>query len=227
MICAILTDIEGTTSSIRFVKDVLFPYARQRLPSYVRDHIDAPRVRSLIGEAHELARCAPNLDAVIDALLGWIDADVKAPPLKELQGLIWEEGYASGAFRGHVYPDVAPRLERWNAEGRTLAVFSSGSVPAQRLLFGHSDAGDLTPLFTAHFDTRTGAKQAPAAYIAIARSLALPPSDILFLSDVPAELDAAQTAGLFTCQLLRDGLEPCGRHPAATSFDEIDPDRFV
>ncbi len=170
---AILTDIEGTTSSLSFVHETLFPYARARLPNYVANH-----------------------GGDLSQLLAWMDADAKVTELKDIQGRIWAEGYAAGELRGHVYPDAAEALRRWHDQGRTLAVFSSGSVPAQKLIFGHSDQGDLSPLFSGWFDTTTGPKREARSYILIADALAIPPADILFLSDVAAETDAAKAAGM-------------------------------
>ncbi len=173
MTSAILTDIEGTTSSLSFVHDTLFPYARARLPAYVAAH-----------------------GGDLDQLLAWMDADAKVTELKDIQGRIWEEGYAVGALTGHVYPDAAEALRRWHAEGLKLAVFSSGSMAAQRLIFGHSDQGDLSPLFSGWFDTTTGPKREAMSYVHIADALGIAPPDILFLSDVAAETDAARAAGL-------------------------------
>ncbi|MBX9796553.1 MAG: acireductone synthase [Sphingomonas sp.] len=205
----ILTDIEGTTSSISFVADVLFPYARRHLAAYCAAHPHA--VAPLLAEVEALEPGDP-----IATLIGWIDADRKATPLKDLQGMIWADGYAAGAFTGHVYPDAVAALRRWHAAGIGLYVFSSGSVAAQKLLFGHSDAGDLTPLFTGYFDTRTGAKREPASYATIAGAIGLPPGEILFLSDISAETDAAKAAGMQA--LLIDRATGAGD---IASFDEI------
>ncbi|WP_068082543.1 acireductone synthase [Novosphingobium rosa] len=218
---AILTDIEGTTSSIAFVHKVLFPYARARIAEYVAQHADqvAPvlaNIRALEGDLSE-ADC-------IAQLLAWQDADAKIGPLKALQGMIWAHGYGEGTLKGHIYPDAVAGLKRWHAQGITLAVYSSGSVPAQKLLFGHSEAGDLTPLFSGWFDTGVGGKKDAPSYRAIAEKLALPPADILFLSDVPAELDAAREAGLAVTLLARDGAPETCPYPLATSFDTILPE---
>jgi enolase-phosphatase E1 len=156
-------------------------------------------------------------------LHGWMAADAKVTPLKALQGLIWRQGYADGRLKGHLWPDVAACLRAWQAGGVTLAVYSSGSVEAQRDLFGHSDAGDLVPLFSGFFDTRVGAKREAPSYAAIAATLGLPPGDILFLSDVAEELDAAVAAGMQACQLVRaaDGTIPSGRHAEAADFPGV------
>jgi enolase-phosphatase E1 len=227
----ILTDIEGTTSSISFVKDVLFPYARAKLPAFVREHGQEPEVRRwLDAVAVEIAASACQDAVIVETLQGWIDADRKHTALKALQGMVWQAGYRDGDFTAPLYPDVAPALRAWHAAGHPLAVYSSGSVPAQRLLFAHTDAGDLAPLFSGFFDTEMGGKRDAASYRAIATKLARQPGDILFLSDVVAELDAAREAGLRTVLLDRRDDYPQPRtgaaangHPRVESFADIDP----
>ncbi|CAN5128968.1 acireductone synthase [soil metagenome] len=216
---AIVTDIEGTTSSIAFVHDVLFPYSRTRLADFVKAHprevapiLDA--VRSETGEALDEPAC-------IARLIEWHDADRKIGPLKQLQGLIWAEGYAQRHFTGHVYADAADALRRWHAAGTALYVYSSGSVAAQKLIFGWSDHGDLTPLFAGHFDTAIGGKREAGSYTAIAATLRLPPADILFLSDTPEELAAAREAGLAVTLLARAGASASTDYPVVSSFDAI------
>lgn len=195
---AILTDIEGTTSSISFVKDVLFPYSRRAMPAFVRDHGDEPGVRHWLDVvAAEQPRTCTD-DALVAVLQGWIDDDRKHVALKALQGMVWNAGYRDGEFTAHVYPDAAEAMREWKAAGHDLHVYSSGSVPAQQLFFGHSDAGDLRPLFSGWFDTEVGGKREAASYARIASTMAVPPGDILFLSDVVEELDAARDAGLQT-----------------------------
>ncbi|MCK9606846.1 MAG: acireductone synthase [Methylomonas sp.] len=201
---AILTDIEGTTSSLSFVKDVLFPYARAHLADFVRQHGRESEIKALLDDARQIAGQALDNEQLIDQFTDWIDRDQKVTPLKSLQGLIWQDGYRQGAFTGHVYPDAAERLKHWHAKGYALYVYSSGSVYAQKLLFGHSEYGDLTPLFSGYFDTHIGSKQEAASYQAIARQLQLPAADILFLSDIEAELNAARAAGFDTYWLVRD-----------------------
>lgn len=212
---AVVTDIEGTTSAIAFVKETLFPFAMRELDAFLDARGAEPEVAALLAEVP-----GPDPRAQLRA---WMAEDAKATPLKSLQGLIWEAGFRDGRLKGHLWPDVASCLRAWHAAGLRLAVYSSGSVAAQRLLFGHSEAGDLLPLFSAFFDTRTGAKREAASYAAIAAALGLPPDAILFLSDVPEELDAARASGLATCQLVRqgDGTVPAGRHPEATDFPGV------
>jgi enolase-phosphatase E1 len=211
----VLLDIEGTTSAIAFVKDTLFPFAETELDAFLGARGAEPEVAAILAEVPGPDRAATLRD--------WMAADLKVTPLKALQGLIWEAGFADGRLRGHLWPDVAPCLRAWHAAGIGLAVYSSGSVAAQRLLFGHSAAGDLVPLFSGFFDTRIGAKRQPAAYAAIAEALGEAPDRILFLSDVAEELDAALQAGLATCQLVRpaDGTLAAGRHPEAADFPEV------
>jgi len=218
----ILTDIEGTTSSISFVKDVLFPYARAHLPEYVRAHRDDTEVKRLLADAHAYAGGNLDEDALIERMLGWIDNDQKITPLKALQGLIWEDGYTRGDFQGHMYEDAVEHLRRWKEQGIRLAIYSSGSVHAQKLLFGHTAFGDLNPLFEAYFDTRIGGKRDTASYKAIAMELGVEPRDVLFLSDLRAELDAAAEAGMKTTALDRAASgENFGPHPVVADFAGI------
>jgi enolase-phosphatase E1 len=216
---AVVVDIEGTTTPISFVHDVLFPFARAHLPGLVSESAAEPAVAAELAAIQQLA---PGADPVT-VLLGWMDEDAKHTPLKALQGLVWGQGYANGTLKGMLYPDVAPCLRQWHGNGCRLFVYSSGSIDAQRLLFGHSDAGDLTGLFSGFFDTRTGPKRSGASYEAIAAQIGLPPDTILFLSDVEAELDAATTAGFAVCQLVRptDRTIASARHPTADCFPTV------
>jgi enolase-phosphatase E1 len=197
-VSAILTDIEGTTSSISFVKDVLFPYARRALPGFVREHGQEPEVRRWLDVVATEHGSICSDDVIVETLQGWIDQDRKHTALKALQGMIWQAGYRDADFTAHIYPDAAPALREWHAQGYPLYVYSSGSVPAQKLFFGHSDAGDLTPLISGWFDTEIGGKREADSYRAIAERIGVAPADILFLSDVVEELEAAREAGLQT-----------------------------
>jgi enolase-phosphatase E1 len=195
---AIVLDVEGTTTSIAFVSDTLFPYARAHLRQFVADN---PR------EAH------PLLDAVmaeepgdpVDTLLRWMDEDRKATPLKTLQGMIWEDGYADGTLKGHVYPDTREALIRWSLAEIPVYIYSSGSIAAQKLLFENSVDGDLAALIEGHFDTTTGPKRDAASYKTIAKTIGEKPGAILFVSDMPAEIEAARAAGLQALWIDRDG----------------------
>jgi enolase-phosphatase E1 len=212
---AILTDIEGTTTPIAFVHNVLFPYARARIPGWCDVHLDSP----VLGEVARLAPDAP----LAETLLGWMDRDEKITPLKTIQGMIWAEGYAKGEILGDLYPDVPPALRRWAKAGLRLFVYSSGSVAAQKDIFGHTASGDLSPLFQGFFDTSIGTKRDPASYTIICRGANISGAEMLFLSDVEAELDAAAQAGLRTCQLVRanDGTEASTRHAVAADFSAV------
>lgn len=222
---AIVTDIEGTTSSISFVHDVLFPYARKHLTAFIETHGDQPEVQHWL---HEAAREAGLIEAsvqeVVELLLCWIDEDRKSTALKALQGIIWETGYVSGAYQAHVYPEVAAKLRGWRARGLRLYVYSSGSVIAQKLFFRYSEAGDLSPLFDGFFDTQTGAKRDPESYRRIGEAIGDMPEQILFLSDVMQELDAACSVGWQTAQIVRAPLPlpEAGAHAAFRDFDAID-----
>ncbi|WP_368927270.1 acireductone synthase [Serratia marcescens] len=228
MIRAIMTDIEGTTSDIRFVHQVLFPYARERLADFVRRHATESEVAAPLAALRaEIDQPQADLDALIAALYRFMDEDRKSTALKALQGIIWRSGYREGDFRGHLYPEVAGQLAAWQRQGLKLYVYSSGSVEAQKLLFGHSDAGDLQPLFSGYFDTRVGAKRETASYRNIAQAIGIAPDELLFLSDIHQELDAAQAAGWHTCQLIRDEADAQSRHPQVSRFDHIDLGEFV
>ena len=220
---AIVTDIEGTTSSIDFVHQVLFPYSTKALPEYVRQHAQQEEIAVIIKQVkQEIDRLDADLELVIATLLSWIKEDKKITPLKNLQGFIWEDGYKNNHFQGHLYKDAYLNLVQWYKLGIKLYVFSSGSVKAQKLLFGHSLYGDLTYLFEGYFDTNIGNKKEVTAYQNIARSIALPSPEILFLSDVIAELDAARSAGYRTLLLDRNkSIDNSNGHDVATNFDDI------
>jgi len=225
MIEAIITDIEGTTSSLSFVKDVLFPYARERLPAYVTAHANDPAVLPLLADARNIAGDEGlSLEGLIGRLQSWIDEDRKVTPLKALQGMVWEEGYQGGRFFGHVYRDALDALQRWRARGLRIYVYSSGSVKAQKLLFAHTEFGDITNLFDGYFDTRIGAKIDAASYRRIANEIGQTPSHCLFLSDVEKELDAARTAGMNTAWLIRGSRAKAAAHRQYEDFTRIEID---
>jgi len=226
---AVLTDIEGTTTDIAFVHSVLFPYSRERIADFVRAHAGDPEVAAALAEVRALEN-SPELplDGIVALLRAWIDEDRKAKPLKTLQGLIWRRGYEEGVLKAHVYADAAAGLRRWHESGIPLYVYSSGSVAAQKLLFAHTDEGDLTPLFSGYFDTALGPKLEPESYRKIATAIARSARAILFLSDHAGELDAAAKAGLRVVRIERtrapdappaieDGMA------VASGFDGIDP----
>ena len=228
MIKAIVTDIEGTTSSISFVKDVLFPYAAEHLPAFVREHRTERAVREQLNAAAELSGTASHdTEATIRQLLAWIASDTKATPLKALQGMIWRHGYEQGKYKAHIYADAVQKLSDWHEKEISLYVYSSGSVSAQQLFFEYSVYGDMRPLFRGYFDTTTGAKQDESSYRAIAATIDCPANEILFLSDIETELDAASAAGMQTFWVIRSGDSPQNPdnihsiHPVARSFDDI------
>lgn len=220
----ILTDIEGTTSSISFVAEELFPYFREHISDLL-----ALKDRLVVKEAfEETVRLAKSEDGetietdreILDKLYQWSMEDRKITPLKTLQGVLWDTGYRDGELKGHVYPEVAASLRSWKEQGIHLGVFSSGSVPAQKLIFGYSIAGDLTPYFSHYFDTNTGGKRDAETYAKIASELQLEPAEILFLSDIREELQAAEASGFQTLQLARGGMTPSWKQ-VVTAFDEI------
>jgi enolase-phosphatase E1 len=190
----ILLDIEGTTSSIAFVAEELFPYSRKHLPKFIAEHREelAPILADVPGDP-------------VETLTRWIDEDRKATPLKTIQGMIWEQGYAAGELSGHVYPDTPEALVRWAELGIKVCIYSSGSIAAQKLIFGNSVAGDLTPLISGYFDTTSGPKREAGSYARIAEALGLAPGAILFVSDIQAETDAAREAGMEALLIDREG----------------------
>lgn len=226
----VLTDIEGTTSSISFVKDVLFPYARRALPAFVAAHGHEPAVRRWLDQVAAESGGLCQDDMIVETLQGWIDEDRKHTALKALQGMVWKDGYGKADFTAHMYADAVEALRAWHAAGHSISVYSSGSVPAQKLFFGHSDAGDLTPIVSNWFDTEVGGKREAASYRRIVEALGVPAGDVLFLSDVVEELDAAREAGLGTVLLDRREDYPQPRtgeathgHARVESFADIRP----
>ena len=236
---AILLDIEGATTSIDFVYQTLFPYARRHLLEFVERHYGSNDFRNTVdqlrreweADARQSDDCpawksesrAAEIESIVAYCYWLMDQDRKSTPLKSLQGMIWESGYRNGDLRGHVYPDVPAAFARWKQQGKTISIFSSGSVLAQKLIFAHTEAGDLTPFITAYFDTTTGPKRGAESYRKIAVALGAPSNEILFLSDSVAELDAAQSAGMQTALSVRPENPPTGpiSHRMIRSFDEV------
>jgi len=227
----ILLDVEGTTSSISFVYDVLFEHAKRHVGDFLARHRGDPAVRAAaIGLARSAGLPAETLDAeggvgrIALVALDLMNRDVKDTSLKTLQGMIWRGGYESGEIVAHVFDDVPPALAQWCDSGLDVRIYSSGSIEAQRLFFAHTAAGDLTPHLRGHYDTTTGPKREAASYAAIAADMGLAPRQILFVSDVGPELDAARAAGMQTALAVRPGnREPGGLfdHEAVASFAEI------
>ncbi len=236
---AILLDIEGTTTPIDFVFNVLFPYARAHAAEFLQRHGSSPDVHAdldgLRREHLEDTRQGSNPPALRNPqdpgsfvpYIDWlIESDRKSTPLKSLQGKVWAEGYASGELRSQVFDDVPPALNRWDAQKRAIAIFSSGSALAQRLLFAHTAAGDLTRFLSAYFDTKIGTRTDSASYEKIARMLECSPADIIFISDVVRELDAADRAGFRTLFCTRPGNnpQPANTHKVIRTFTELFPE---
>ncbi len=230
----ILLDIEGTTSSIDFVHKTMFPFARERVSGFVDKNWGESMLEECIALltkdlGHETAQdwLKPETDhvqTVVDTVVGMIDNDVKATGLKHMQGIIWKEGFHSGELVAHLYEDTAPALARWKAAGKDLRIYSSGSVAAQKLFFGHSVVGDLLDLFSAHYDTTTGSKKETASYEKIATDCRVDAREIVFISDVPAELDAAAAAGMQTVLSIRPGnaaVENVDHYQSVGSFEEL------
>jgi len=217
---AVVLDIEGTVGSIRFVKEVLFPFARSRLRPFVLAHRTQPEVVGLL-DAVRAETGVADLDGQIDQLERWSDADRKITPLKALQGLVWAGGYASGELVAHLYDDALAALQRWAAARLPVYIYSSGSIAAQKLYFAHTRAGDLTPGLAGYFDTTTGPKQEAASYRRIAAAIGRPAGDLLFLSDVAAELEAAAAAGFQAVQVRREPPVDGLFEPSITTFDQL------
>ena len=204
-----LLDVEGTTTPIAFVKETLFPYARQRIADFVMRHASEPRVAEQIAAvAKELGAARPDSAAAVHALLQWTDEDRKVTPLKQLQGMIWREGYESGALKGPVFDDAEAALRAWKKRGVRVFIYSSGSVEAQRLLFRYSDRGDLLALIEGHFDTTIGGKLEGKSYATIAGRIGIAPGRVTFLSDHVGEVRAADAAGMQAVRVLRPGEVP-------------------
>ncbi|RMH80626.1 MAG: acireductone synthase [Acidobacteria bacterium] len=221
MIRTILTDIEGTTSSLSYVKEVMFPYSRKRLRGFLQEHWEEERVKSIVERLSERLGRKVDLELATKTFEEWIDKDLKEGLLKELQGHIWEEGFLSGELKGHVYEDAYVKLKEWKEKGYRLYVYSSGSVKAQRLFFGHTDYGDITPLFDGLFDTSIGSKRSPESYRRIAETIGVPPQEILFLSDLEEELDSAKSICIEVVRVCRE--DHCNsRHRVISSFYELD-----
>lgn len=221
----IITDIEGTTTPKTFVFDVLFPYFLDHLSDLVqfKNHPTYEKaIKSIDVTLQEEQNTSIQAIDLIELLKKWVNEDRKHPALKELQGLIWEEGYTSQTLNGIVYPDVKDALNSWKHEAIQLAVYSSGSIKAQQLLFAHTKDGDLTCFFDNYFDTTTGHKREVDSYIKISEELGIDSKNLLFLSDIGEELDAAKETGMNTIQLIRDNTTvPFNHHPQVETFKKI------
>ena len=230
----ILLDIEGTTTPIAFVHEVLFSYARAHVRSFLTAHFDSDEVHADLSRlAHENAidvseslypallvgDSSPSQIESIGTYIDWLIAvDRKSTGLKSLQGKIWRQGYLDGSLKSQVFDDVPRALKRWHEAGLKVSIFSSGSVLAQQLLFAHTEAGDLTKFIVDYFDTNIGKKGESESYSKIASAMGLQASEIVFISDVVSELEAAEEAGMKTLLSIRPGNPP---QPAAERFQSI------
>ncbi len=221
MIRAVITDIEGTTSSLSYVKEVMFPYSKKKLRSFLQAHWQEDKVRNIILSLEKRLGISLDLDLAVRTFEEWIDRDLKEPLLKELQGHIWEEGFLSGELRGHLYEDAYKRLKEWKEKGYRLYVYSSGSVKAQKLFFGNTDYGDITSLFDGFFDTSVGNKRERESYLRIANLINLKPQECLFISDMEEELDAARSAGMKTIRVVRDMENISSKHKVVRDFYQV------
>ncbi|MCS7171137.1 MAG: acireductone synthase [Aquificaceae bacterium] len=222
MIRAILTDIEGTISSLEYVKSILFPYSRARLEEFLKKHWEEEAIKGIIEKLQDKLQRPVNLKVAVEVFGDWVDKDLKEPTLKELQGHIWEEGFLKGELKGHIYEDAYSKLREWKKKGYKLYVYSSGSVKAQRLFFAHSQYGDLRELFDGFFDTSVGGKRERESYLRIADTAGLLPEEFIFLSDVKEELDAARYSGMNTILVSRNGLTEGGLHRVISNFSELE-----
>jgi enolase-phosphatase E1 len=234
----ILLDIEGTTSSISFVYDVMFPFVREQLMQFLERNWNSATLnacldrlaldightdrQSWLGELSESESRSSNQQFQIQqAVHRLMDADAKVTGLKQLQGLIWESGFKSGQLIGHLFEEVGQSIHAWASQGIDVRIYSSGSIAAQQLFFGHSDAGNLLPQIRGHYDTTLGGKQSPESYQKIATDIELLPEQILFISDVVAELSAAKTAGMQTLLSIRPGNKPVPPDHGFTSVTDF------
>ncbi len=219
-----LFDIEGTTTDINFVHNVLFPYSKEHLPHFIRQHQFENSIAKAISDVKETVHTEEGknieIEGVIETLVGWIEKDRKHPALKEVQGHIWDIGYSKNDFKGHVYPDVKSAFLKILENGSKIGIYSSGSVHAQKLIFGFSIDGDLTPYISYYFDTKVGGKRETSSYLKISEIVALDPKNIHFFSDIPEELEAATKAGFGVTHVLRPGALP-SRFKSVPDFSKI------
>ncbi len=241
----ILLDIEGTTSSISFVYDIMFPYVRENLRDYLQSSWDSSELQNVLPQlasdaaAHQECPSpivadwlgdhdtAKKIDTIADAVIRLMDADIKATGLKQIQGQIWKNGFESGQLIAHLFDDVAPALKQWHADGLDVRIYSSGSIASQKLFFGHTIAGNLLPFLNGHYDTTTGAKQELISYQKIADEFSIPAQQIVFLSDVPEELQAAKQIGMQTVLSIRPGNKPVSSDHGFTTTSDFQKLNFV
>ena len=225
MVKAVLLDIEGTIAPITFVKDILFPYSKEKMESFVKENIDKPEIKKIVEDVKKIEGKDLSVDEVIQTLKRWIDEDKKITPLKEIQGYIWEEGFSSGKIRAPLYEDAYRKMLQWREKDIPMYIYSSGSVKAQKLFFSHTEKGNILDFFKGHFDTKIGNKKEPESYKKIAKEIGLKPEEILFLSDNPDEIKAAAEAGMKAVRVVREGdaqfIENFP-YPQISTFDQIE-----
>lgn len=218
----IILDIEGTTTDINFVHNVLFPYAKSHMQAFINEQNDDPVIRPIIEDIQtNYLDGDKGIEAVIAKLQEWMDNDNKITPLKKLQGHLWEKGYQVGDFKAHLYPEVYPTLVAWKEKGLKLFIYSSGSVKAQKLLFGHTEEGDINSLFSGYFDTEVGGKKESTSYEAILKNIKANGNDVCFLSDNEDELDAAKEVGITTFHVDRENQIQNSKHKIIKTFQEV------
>lgn len=222
---AIITDIEGTTTPISFVKDTLFPYSYQKVEDFLRQNWQRPEIKNVVEDIQKIQQAQLSFQQVVETIRIWIEEDRKITPLKQLQGLIWEDGYKTGQLKGFVYEDAYRRLKEWYQRDIKIYVYSSGSVHAQKLLFSNTNYGDLTYLFSGYFDTNVGSKLERNSYKKIADQISIPTSEIVFLSDNPQEIQAAAETGMVVYRIVREGdaqFIESFPYPQVSSFDYVE-----
>ncbi len=225
MVKAILIDIEGTVAPISFVKDVLFPYSKEKMESFVKENENKQEIKQILEDVKKIEKREMSTEEVIDTLKKWIDEDRKITPLKEIQGYIWEEGFKSGNVKAPLYKDAYEKMLYWNKKGIPMYIYSSGSVKAQKLFFSHTEYGNIVDFFNGFFDTKIGNKKEKGSYEKIARAIGLKPEEILFLSDNPDEIKAAAEAGMQVMRVVREKdaeYIPDFPYPQIKSFEEIE-----
>ncbi len=224
MVKAVLLDIEGTVAPITFVKDVLFPYSKEKIEEFLKENKNKPEIKKILKEVQEIEGRDLSLDEIVNILKKWIDEDRKITPLKDIQGYIWEEGFLSGKIKSPLYEDAYKKIKEWKEKGLPMYIYSSGSVKAQKLFFGHTEKGNLLGFFKGFFDTKVGNKKSSDSYRKIAEKIGLKPEEILFLSDNPEEIKAASEAGVKAIRVVRKGDAEYIQdfpYPQISSFEEI------
>lgn len=221
MVKGVILDIEGTIAPLSFVKEVMFPYSKERLEKFLRENWEKPEIRRIIEETESILGKKLSLEEAIETFKKWIDEDKKITPLKELQGYIWEEGFKKGELVAPLYRDAYEKIKKWKEKGIPVYIYSSGSVKAQKLFFSHTNYGNILDMFSGFFDTRIGSKKESQSYRRILKNINLKPEEVVFISDNPEELKAAKEAGIKVFQAVREGVEPSSEFEQIRSFEEL------